>query len=68
MCHLFVCEVCGYVDSTMTAPAPVNGLYYCVMHHPLNTTPVSRQWHGQFERERYNPEFDIVCNRTSGVG
>lgn len=60
----FVCEVCGCVDITALAPAPVNGVQYlCSLHHPL-----SLKWHGEFSREAYNPNNDIVCNKPTGLG
>ncbi|MBE0438150.1 MAG: hypothetical protein IBX57_00085 [Gammaproteobacteria bacterium] len=65
---LFVCDVCGTVDSTdiaypdglMDGGKPLTELK-C-------TECQTGTWHELFEKEAYRPEFDVVINRPSGIG
>lgn len=63
MTEQFVCCECNCIDLVILAPKPINNQWYCSLHHPQ-----SLKWHGEFPRELYNPETDIICNRPSGIG
>ena len=54
---LIVCSVCNCLDVSGLTPSPINGVYYCSLHHPMTL-----KWHGQFPREQYDPSKDIVAN------
>ena len=58
MASWIVCETCNHVDmSTLTNP-PVNGLWQCSLCHPNKL-----EWHGCFERAKYDPTKHNVINR-----
>lgn len=56
---LFVCSQCDCVDHVeLTKP---DSHWLCGHCDP------NKEWHGQFPREKYNPEKDITVNRPSGI-
>ena len=57
--ELIRCVVCDHVDSSHLSGAPINGLHYCSLHHPLILA-----WHGEFERELYDNTVHKVLNRN----
>lgn len=67
--NLFVCDLCNKVDAVEIAYAGqrIDGL---AEGSPIWTCTQCQcgKWHDEFERRDYNPDFDLVINRPSGVG
>ena len=61
---LFVCSRCDCVDSVELAY-----LSYLPVHpeEQLCTLCKTGAWHGQFEHRVFDPEYDNVCNRPTGI-
>lgn len=63
MCELFVCSRCGCVDIISLSPRIGTDEWLCSLHNPT-----IGKWHGEFARELYNPNTDIVCNKPTNLG
>lgn len=65
---LFVCDRCNTVDSTgVTYPDGLPNLTD-PQTELLCSECLSGKWHGIFEKQKYNPEEDVVINRSSDIG
>jgi len=65
---LFVCDLCNHVDAVEIAypsdtllPIPPAKIWRC-------TKCQIGEWHDFFEYAEFQPSFDIVVNRPSGLG
>ena len=56
MTDLFRCIKCNVVDSVVLTPI-TNRQYLC-----SKCNPDIGEWHGEFPREEYDPEYDLVIN------
>jgi hypothetical protein len=65
---LFVCDNCGRVDAVDLA-YPSGPLDHGKPKTRWDCTKCQTgHWHNYFDYDKYRPDFDIVINRSTGIG
>lgn len=64
MSLLFVCSQCGCVDAVESA---FRGAFPLESRKQRCTECQTGSWHGQFEKQPYDPDRDNVINRGTGI-
>ena len=65
---LFVCDNCHHVDHLTLAYPDLPTVKGARLLHYKCTVCQGRPWHEAFPYRPYDPEYDLVVNRPTGIG